>query len=310
MLIFGGDQRELIERRVADAPLVKAGILQAAIGPWVAPIGIGDEYRKRAAANPGVPDKMRTYQLVMLKTVLGARMAAEEQRALLLQIDAMAKGGQLAAAGPVLEGSDLAWIFVFTSNAEETDALTASNPAVKGGKMLGSGIRGWFRRVCCRRASRFPCNNTRYDSFDALSPVATVQIFLSAVTAEFRSYRDALRRDLDRPNVTVKVQEDFIVTGTETLDTLDAYIRQCDATIHLVGDMTGASAQEPSVTLIRQRYPDFGERFPALRTYLAARRTSALLHAVGSVVDSVPPEDADHRRARSRRHARRKLPPR
>jgi hypothetical protein len=58
-----------------------------------------------------------------------------------------------------------------------------------------------------------------------------IRIFLSAVNAEFRSYRDALWRDLDRPNVTVKVQEDFIATGTETLDKLDDYIRQCDGVI-------------------------------------------------------------------------------
>jgi hypothetical protein len=43
--------------------------------------------------------------------------------------------------------------------------------------------------------------------------------------------------------VTVKVQEDFIATGTETLDKLDEYIRHCDAVIHLAGDMTGAWAQ-------------------------------------------------------------------
>ena len=98
---------------------------------------------------------------------------------------------------------------------------------------------------------------------------ANVQIFLSTVSAEFRSYRDALRQDLDRPNVTVKVQEDFIATGTETLDKLDQYIRQCDAVIHLVGDMTGAMAQAPSVAVIRQRYPDFAQRVPALGPFLA-----------------------------------------
>lgn len=99
-------------------------------------------------------------------------------------------------------------------------------------------------------------------------PMATVQIFLSSVSAEFRSYRDALRHDLDRPNVTVKVQEDFIATGTETLDKLDGYIRQCDAVIHLVGDMTGALAQAPSVAVIRQRYPDFDYRLPPLGPFL------------------------------------------
>jgi tetratricopeptide (TPR) repeat protein len=98
--------------------------------------------------------------------------------------------------------------------------------------------------------------------------VATVHIFLSTVTAEFRSYRDALCHDLERPNVTVKVQEDFIATGTETLDMLDTYIRQCDAVVHLVGDMTGALAQGQSVAVIRQRYPDIVERLPVLEPFL------------------------------------------
>ena len=98
--------------------------------------------------------------------------------------------------------------------------------------------------------------------------VARVQIFLSTVSAEFRSYRDALSHDLTRPNVSVAVQEDFIVTGTETLDMLDDYIRQCDAVIHLVGDMTGALAQAPSLTLIRSRYSDLGEKLPSLAPFL------------------------------------------
>jgi tetratricopeptide (TPR) repeat protein len=100
--------------------------------------------------------------------------------------------------------------------------------------------------------------------------MASVQIFLSAVSAEFRSYRDALRRDLDRPNVTVKIQEDFIVTGTETLDMLDEYIHNCHAVIHLVGDMTGALAQPPSVAVIRERYPDFAQRLPPLAPVFAS----------------------------------------
>jgi hypothetical protein len=34
----------------------------------------------------------------------------------------------------------------------------------------------------------------------------------------------------------VRVQEDFIVTGNQTLELLDAYIQGCDGVIHLVGD--------------------------------------------------------------------------
>ena len=69
----------------------------------------------------------------------------------------------------------------------------------------------------------------------------SVNIFLSTVSDEFRFYRDELRRDLTRPNVEVKVQEDFIDLGLGTLHKLEHYIAQCDAVIHLVGDMTGSA---------------------------------------------------------------------
>ena len=69
-----------------------------------------------------------------------------------------------------------------------------------------------------------------------------VQIFISAVSREFASYRDVLRSYLARPNVTVHIQEDFIAGGLPTLDKLDRYIKECDAVIHFVGDMTGGGA--------------------------------------------------------------------
>ena len=73
----------------------------------------------------------------------------------------------------------------------------------------------------------------------------SVRIFLSTVSNEFRAYREQLRTDLTRHNVEVKVQEDFVDLGGETLDKLDAYIKACDAVVHLVGDMTGAPALDP-----------------------------------------------------------------
>ncbi|MBL8422588.1 MAG: hypothetical protein JNK06_03645, partial [Candidatus Accumulibacter phosphatis] len=53
-----------------------------------------------------------------------------------------------------------------------------------------------------------------------MAAVSPVSLFLSTVSAEFRSHRDVLRHDLERHNVAVKVQEDFIPTGSETLDKL------------------------------------------------------------------------------------------
>lgn len=60
--------------------------------------------------------------------------------------------------------------------------------------------------------------------------------------------------------MTVKVQEDFIVSGTPTLEMLDDYIRHCDGVIHLVGDMTGSPARAQSLAAIQERYPDLGEK--------------------------------------------------
>ena len=100
-----------------------------------------------------------------------------------------------------------------------------------------------------------------------------VQLFLSTVSAEFLSYRKRLRHLLTRPDVEVKVQEDFIVTGDETLEMLDTYIQGCDGVIHLVGDMTGAMAKPQSVAAIAARYPELGSRLP-LAEYLHPDGTS------------------------------------
>jgi hypothetical protein len=71
--------------------------------------------------------------------------------------------------------------------------------------------------------------------------MAQVKLLLSTVIAEFRSYRERLRHGLTRPNVEVKVQEDFIVCGSETLEMLDDYIKGCDGVIHLVAEFLQAA---------------------------------------------------------------------
>ena len=92
----------------------------------------------------------------------------------------------------------------------------------------------------------------------------SVQIFISAVSDEFRDYRDLLRRDLTRHNTEVKIQQDFKDYGGVTLDKLDLYIASCDAVVHLVGDMTGAPADPASTAAMRAKYPDIGEKLPPL----------------------------------------------
>ena len=93
---------------------------------------------------------------------------------------------------------------------------------------------------------------------------ASAKIFLSTVSDEFRAYRDQLRSDLTRPNVEVKVQEDFKDQGRGTLDELDVYIAGCDAVVHLAGDMTGSDPGEQTLGALRMKYPDLTVKLPSL----------------------------------------------
>lgn len=137
VLIFRGGDRAEVERRVANDPLIKANRLRLVMTPWMGPEGIGAEYRKWAAANPGAPDKMRTYQLILMRPApTAAPLSPPEQLAHLTHMDARVKAGHLVLAGPVLEPGDLAGIFVFDTDAAQADTLAASDPAVTSKKMV------------------------------------------------------------------------------------------------------------------------------------------------------------------------------
>ena len=100
-----------------------------------------------------------------------------------------------------------------------------------------------------------------------------VHLFLSCVTNELGTYRTELQKGLSRKNVTVKIQEDFIASGTLTLDKLDDYIRSCDAVIHIVGLLTGSMAQADSVSVINSRYPDMKRKFSLLEGAFSGQET-------------------------------------
>jgi hypothetical protein len=86
-------------------------------------------------------------------------------------------------------------------------------------------------------------------------PNSSVRLFLSCVSGEFGAYRDVLRRALTRPNVEVKVQEDFKALGGDTLKMLTEYIEQCEAIVHFVGDMAGSTPAASSVDDLLKRWP-------------------------------------------------------
>jgi hypothetical protein len=91
-------------------------------------------------------------------------------------------------------------------------------------------------------------------------PGPSVKLFLSCVSGEFGDYRDALRRALTRPNVEVKIQEDFKALGGDTLNMLEEYIEQCEAVIHFVGVMAGSTPAAVSVDDLLMRRPDLKDK--------------------------------------------------
>jgi len=91
-----------------------------------------------------------------------------------------------------------------------------------------------------------------------------LSLFISCVSNEFAHYRDGMRKDFSRPNLSVKIQEDFIAYGASTLQKVDEYIQSCDAVIHICGNMTGSMANDLSLDYINNAYKDFGTRFLGL----------------------------------------------
>ena len=87
-----------------------------------------------------------------------------------------------------------------------------------------------------------------------------VKLFLSCVSGEFGVYRDALRHALTRPNVEVKIQEDFKALGGDTLRMLEDYIAQCEAVVHFVGEMAGSTPVATNVDDLLKRRTDLPVR--------------------------------------------------
>jgi len=90
--------------------------------------------------------------------------------------------------------------------------------------------------------------------------MADVKLFLSCVSDEFGDYRDELRRALTRPNVEIKIQEDFQALGGDTLAMLEDYVESCDVVVHFAGDMAGSTPKPSSVDDLLKRRPELAAR--------------------------------------------------
>jgi hypothetical protein len=66
-----------------------------------------------------------------------------------------------------------------------------------------------------------------------------INVFISGVSREFKSYREKLARELRRKGFKVKVEEDFTARSQPLLIAIHTYIQTCNAAICLIGDCYG-----------------------------------------------------------------------
>ena len=74
-----------------------------------------------------------------------------------------------------------------------------------------------------------------------------MKVFLSAVSGQFKSCRDALASDLRAIGCEVKVQEDFQQGGGSLIAQIESYVAQCNRVIAIVGDAYGADASSDAI---------------------------------------------------------------
>jgi tetratricopeptide (TPR) repeat protein len=105
--------------------------------------------------------------------------------------------------------------------------------------------------------------------------MADVKLFLSCVSNEFGAWREALDHELTSLNLDVAIQEDFGSLGVDTLSKLDAYIKNCDAVIHLAGAKAGAAPNDFVAKRFVAQLTDLEKRLPPLFAAMNAGATIA-----------------------------------
>jgi hypothetical protein len=121
---------------------------------------------------------------------------------------------------------------------------------------VGTALAAFTRSV---GGAKYRCPLLRVGASGSM-PNPSVKLLLSCVSGEFGEHRDALRRALTRPNVEVKIQEDFKALGGDTLNMLEEYVEQCEAVVHFVGDMAGSTPAASSVDDLLRRRPELEAR--------------------------------------------------
>ncbi len=151
----GGELRGVFVFRPGDDPLdslmagdsaIATRRLECRVYPWVAPPGLGAEYRRNAEA--GLKDSMVTFQWVLLQRGprYDANPSGRVQRLLArhqAHTERLRKSGQLLFAGAIEGTGDLRGVFVMQGDSAAVAKAIADDPAVRAGRFTPRILRWW-----------------------------------------------------------------------------------------------------------------------------------------------------------------------
>ena len=153
----GGEMRGVFVFRPGDDPLdslmagdsaIAARRLECRLYPWLAPPGLGEEYRRRQQASEGQPDSMVSFGWVLLQRGPHFDSSASPRvRKLLARHDAYAQvlraSGRLVFSGAIEGADDLHGVLVMRGDSAEVATAVAADPAVRAGRFTPRILRWW-----------------------------------------------------------------------------------------------------------------------------------------------------------------------
>jgi uncharacterized protein YciI len=141
-----------LDSMLAGDPAIASGRLEMALFPWIAPPGLGEEYRARTAAlkreGQGMPDSMVSFGWVMLRrgprydsnpTPSVKKLLAKHRE----HTEKLKASGRLVYAGAIEGTGDLRGVLVMRGDSAAIARDVAEDPAVKGGRFTPAILRWW-----------------------------------------------------------------------------------------------------------------------------------------------------------------------
>ena len=147
LFVFAPDADSL-EGLLAADPAIASGRLECRLFTWVAPPGLGEEYRQRRREDPSANDSMVTFGWVMLHR--GPKYDSRPTPAVEKLIkehfeytEKLRASGALVYAGAIEGTGDLRGVLVMHGDSAAIARAVKADPAVRAGRFAPSILRWW-----------------------------------------------------------------------------------------------------------------------------------------------------------------------